>query len=81
MQAQREFAYSQMVIKPSFLRSGRETEIEIKRLQTHQEIQKASVLCKKKKKRHFLISFLQLAAQLMWNKKKGNCFEITMCPN
>lgn len=50
MQAQREFAYSQMVIKPSFLRSGRETEIEIKRLQTHQEIQKASVLCKKKKK-------------------------------
>ena len=34
LQAQREFAYSQMVIKPSFLRSGGErgeTEIEIKR--------------------------------------------------
>lgn len=66
MQAQREFAYSQMVIKPSFPRSGRETRAD------SQEIQEA---------RHFLISFLQLAAQLMWNKKKDIYLEITMCLN
>ncbi len=72
MQAQREFANSQMVIKPSFLRSAGErgvTEIELKRQRVTKRYRK-QVFSAKNKKRHFLISFLQLAAQLMWNKKK-----------
>jgi len=90
LQAQREFAYSQMVIKPLFLRSAGErgaTEIEIKRQRQRENSPRDTgskysppKKQKKQKKKHYLISFLQLAAQLIWNKK-GMYLEITMCLN
>lgn len=79
--SEREFAYSQMVIKPSFLSSGGEGGDRNKEAATDSELaERYRKQVFPAKKRRFLISFHQLAAQLMWNKKSIN-MEITMCLN